>query len=188
MSKSIGKDGGGAIPGSGDWFALSVMARHEKAVSSLLSDKGFETFLPLWRRRHRYQRRVRDFELPLFPGYLFCRFDATSRLLILTTPGVVRLVGAGRTPISVDEQEVAALQQASQAEVIMQPHPYWRSGQKGYITSGALAGIEGTVVSLRNPARLILSVSLLQRSVLLELDSDCVALLEEGSAETASHA
>jgi len=55
------------------WFALSVTARHEKIVSQLLLNKGFETFLPLYTRRHQYARRVRRFELPLFPGYLFCR-------------------------------------------------------------------------------------------------------------------
>src|SRR5437867_1146875 len=69
------------------WFALSVTARHEKIVSQLLCNKGFETFLPLYTRRHQYARRVRTFELPLFPGYLFCRSDFATRMPILTTPG-----------------------------------------------------------------------------------------------------
>jgi len=168
-----------AVSAREDWFALSVMARHEKAVSRLLSDKGFETFLPLWRRRYRYQRRIREFDLPLFPSYVFCRFDVTRRLPVVTTPGVLRLVGAGRTPVSIHEEEIRALQRASRAKVAMQPHAYWYSGQRGYIASGVLAGIQGTVVSVKNPVRMILSVSLLQRSVLLELDSDCVVLSEE---------
>src|SRR5713226_3380460 len=97
------------------WFALSVTVRHEKIVSQVLQNKGFETFLPLYTRRHQYSRRVRSFELPLFPGYLFCRSDFETRLPILTTPGVLRMVGAGRIPIPVEDGEIASLQIASRA-------------------------------------------------------------------------
>jgi transcription antitermination factor NusG len=159
------------------WFALGVTVRHEKVISQLLNYKGFETFLPLYARRHQYHRRTRSFELPLFPGYVFCRSDPAVRLPILTTPGVLRMVGAGRVPIPVDHDEVVALQKAGQAGVSMSPHPFWQSGQKGRITAGPLIGIQGIVVSAKPPVRLVLSVSLLQRSVLLEIDSDCVAVI-----------
>ena len=157
------------------WFALSVTARHEKIVSQLLGNKGFETFLPLYTKRHQYARRVRQFELPLFPGYLFCRSDYATRLPILTTPGVLQIIGAGRVPIPVDDCEIVSLQKASRAGTQMFPYPYWQSGQTGRIIAGPLAGLEGIVVTEKNSVRLILSVSLLQRSVLLEIDSDCVA-------------
>lgn len=159
------------------WFALSVTVRHEKVVSQLLNYKGFETFLPLYARRHQYNRRFRSFELPLFPGYVFCRSDPAVRLPILTTPGVLRMVGAGHVPIPVDNQELVALQRALEARAPMTPHPFWQTGQKGRIAAGPLAGIQGIVVSAKPPVRLVLSVSLLQRSVLLEIDSDCVAVV-----------
>jgi transcription antitermination factor NusG len=172
------------------WFALSVRARHEKVVSQLLSYKGFETFLPLFTRRHQYVRRIREFQLPLFPGYLFCRLDPAARLPILITPGVLRLVGAGGVPIPVDSREVEALQKAVQAQVPMVPHPYWKSGQIGRITSGALSGVEGIVVSANPKARLILSVTLLQRSVLLEIETERVSLVEDvkSAAAVPAHA
>src|SRR5438445_13396592 len=81
------------------WFALSVMARHEKIVSELLGNKGFETFVPLYTRQRQYAHRVPGFELPLFPGYLFCRSGLATGLPIRTTPGVLRIGGAGRAPI-----------------------------------------------------------------------------------------
>jgi transcription antitermination factor NusG len=158
------------------WFALSVAARHEKVVSQLLRNKGFETFLPLHTRRHQYGRRVREFELPLFPGYLFCRSELETRLPILTTPGVLRMVGAGRVPIPVEDREITSLKTVAAAGVPMVPHPFWKSSKLGRITAGPLAGIEGVIVNRKNPVRLVLSVSLLQRSVLCEIDSDCVAL------------
>ena len=85
------------------WFALSVTVRHEKMVSQVLQHKGFETFLPLYTRRHQYNRRVREFEIPLFPGYLFCRSALNARLPILTTPGFLQMIGAGRFPIPVED-------------------------------------------------------------------------------------
>jgi transcription antitermination factor NusG len=158
----------------GIWFALSVTVRHEKVISELLRHKGFETFLPLYRRRHQYVRRFREFDLPLFPGYLFCRTDLSTRLPIMTTPGVVRIVGAGRTPIPVDHSEMVSLQKAAAAGITMSPHPFLRTGQLGLVIVGPLAGVEGIVVKSKHSSRLILSVGLLQRAVQLEIDSDCV--------------
>jgi transcription antitermination factor NusG len=170
------------IPGVQKWFALIVAPRHEKAVAQLLQHKGYETFLPVFSRKHQYGRKTREFQLPLFPGYLFCRVDISVRLPILMTPGVLQFLGAGRLPIPIDEDEIAALQRAVQAGVPMTPHIFWQTGQKGRITSGPLAGVEGIVMDANKPFRLILSVSLLQRSVLLEIDADCVisAVAAEG--------
>jgi transcription antitermination factor NusG len=159
------------------WFAVSVATRHEKVVAQLLHHKGYETFLPLHTRRHQYGRRVREFELPLFPGYLFCRSEPDVRLPILTTPGVFKMLGAGSIPIPVDDREITSLQMAVDAGVPMVPHPFGKLQQLGRVTAGALAGIEGMIVNMKNPVRLVLSVSLLQRSVLLEIDSDCVVLV-----------
>jgi len=166
------------------WFVLGVAPRHEKAVSQLLRQKGYDTFLPLYVRSHKYARRTREFELPLFPGYLFCRLDPMLRMPILTTPGVLQFIGAGRTPIPVPDDEIEALRRAAEAGIPMIPHPYWKTGQTGRITSGPLNGIEGIVVQAKNiqgknieasnQLKLVLSISLLQRSVLLEIDSDCV--------------
>jgi transcription antitermination factor NusG len=156
------------------WFALGVTARHEKTVTRMLEHKGYETFLPLQTRLHRYTSRVREFELPLFPGYLFCRFDPAVRLPVVSTPGVLQVVGAGPTPVSITENEIMSLRKAVEARIPMSPVPYWQTGQKIRITSGALAGIEGIVSDVRQPVRMVLSVTLLQRSVLLEIDADCV--------------
>jgi len=161
----------------GSWFALSVTVRHEKIVSELLCHKGFETFLPLYKRRHQYDRRFREFELPLFPGYLFCHTSLNTRLPIMTTPGVIRIVGAGRTPIPVDKSEIRSLKKAVEAGVAVYPHHFWKAGQIGRISTGALAGVEGVVVKSKQSLRLILCVTLLQRAVMLEIDSSYVTLV-----------
>jgi transcription antitermination factor NusG len=160
-----------------NWFALGVTARHEKAVCRMLYQKGYETFVPLYTNRRQYAKRSREFELPLFPGYVFCRFDPVTRLPILTTPGVLQVIGAGRVPVPIEPSEIESLKTAVNAKARLMPLPFWQTGQKGRITYGPLAGVEGVVMNVKDPVRLVLSISLLQRSVLLEIDTDCVSVV-----------
>ena len=156
------------------WFALSVAPRHEKKVSCQLKHKGYETFLPLYPRQHRYGRRTREFELPLFPGYLFCRTDPDDRLPVLTTPGVFQFLGAGKGPSPIADDEIGAIQIAVRAGLRMEPYNYWEKGQEVRIAKGPLTGLAGMVVDSNKPLRLVLSIALIQRSVLVEIDADCV--------------
>ena len=79
------------------WFAVRVRPQRERRVVDAFRHKGYEPFLPLYRSKRSWSDRVKEIELPLFPGYVFCRFQAASRLPIVTTPGVVYVVGVGGT-------------------------------------------------------------------------------------------
>ena len=120
------------------WYALWVRSRHEKSVAEILGGKGFETFLPLHTSRRRWSDRVQEVELPLIPGYVFCRFDANCRMPILTTPGLVQIVSAGKTPQAVDEDEMQSLITAVRAGVHLQLWPFLKSGQRVSIEEGPL--------------------------------------------------
>jgi len=161
---------------SSSWFALAVRPRFDKAVAKALDRKGFETFVPLYRKPHPNRRRGADAELPLFPGYVCCRFDVQKRMPILTTPGVIQVLGAGNTPVALAEQEIVALQRAIQAQLPLRPFPFIEVGQRVKIERGVLTGVEGIVMSCKETLRLVLSISLLQRSVLVEINRDQVAL------------
>ena len=160
--------------GSAAWFALQVKTTLEKRVASLLAEKGHEFLLPLYRERRRWSDRIKEVELPLFPGYIFCRFTRRERTGVLKTPGVFRVVSIGSQPAPVDDAEIAAIQQALRAGLGARPHPYVTAGQRVRISGGSLDGLEGLVVDIRRSNRLILSVTLLQRSIALEIDSACV--------------
>lgn len=159
---------------SPQWYALAVKPRHDKAVSRTLENKGYETFVALYRQRRRYSTRYKSTDLPLFPGYVFCRFASFTKLPVLTTPGVIRILGAGRVPIPVDDSEITSLQTVLKFQFPATPLPFLHAGQKVRITAGALEGVEGIVTDLKQCLRLVLSVTLLQRSVLVEIDRDCV--------------
>lgn len=157
------------------WYALAVKPRHDKAVARSLESKGFQTFVPLYRKRNQYTARYKDSDLPLFPGYVFCRFDALIRLPIITTPGIIQILGNGNSPITVSETEITSLQIAINAQLPLQPYPFLQIGQRVRIEEGVLTGVVGVIVKLKQNVRLVLSVTLLQRSVLLEVDQDQVS-------------
>ena len=162
--------------GSAQWFALAVKPRFDKTVAQALERKGYDTLLPLYKKQHKYGRRSKDSELPIFPGYVCCRFDVQTRLPILTTPGVIQVLGAGNTPIPLSDVEVNSLQTAMKARLPVEPFPFVDTGQRVRINRGALAGVEGIVISCKQHLRLVLSITLLQRSVLLEIDRDLVSV------------
>lgn len=153
------------------WFALLVRTRHEMAVAEHIRGMGYEEFLPLFKCQKRWSDRLREVESPLFPGYLFCRFDPQNRLPILKIPGVIQVVGNNRQPISVDEGEINAIQTLVTSGIANQPWPFLEVGERVRIEVGPLRGLEGVLVQFRGNRRLVLSVTLLQRSVAVEMDA-----------------
>ena len=156
------------------WYAIRVKSQHEDLVARHLNVRGFESFLPFYKRQHRWSDRFKEMDVPLFPGYVFCHFDARNRLPILTVPGVVHVVGVGKSPIAIDEDEIAAIQATVKYGLSRQPWPYLEVGQRVRIENGPLCDIEGILVGFRGSRRLILSITLLQRSVAVEIDEEWV--------------
>jgi transcription antitermination factor NusG len=159
------------------WYALQTKARHEKAVSNYLRLKEVEQFLPLYKSRREWSDRVRVVEMPLFGGYIFCRLDARLMVSVLNTPGVIHVLGYGTEPAPVPEGEIAAIRRLLECEVAVSPCPYLKTGALVRIRSGAMKGLEGRLERIKNHCRLVLSVHLLQRSVALEVDPECVEVL-----------
>ena len=159
------------------WFALQVRQQNEKRVSAALRSKGYEEFLPLHHCRRRWSDRIKEMTVPLFPGYVFCRFSLQRRLPILLTPGVLFVVGVGKAPSPVDEREIASLQCIVRSQLNAEPCPYVKVGQRVRIERGALAGVEGVLAGIKSKHRLVVSVTLLQRSIAVEIEEECVCPL-----------
>ncbi len=156
---------------SNAWFALRVKSNRERVTALSLSGKGYETFLPECRRESDGSAKS---DKVLFPGYLFCRFDVNNRLPILMLPGIVHIVGSGKTPISVDERELESLKIVVQAGLPVRREPSVAVGQRVVIQRGPLRGAEGVVVGVRRQ-RLVVAISLLQRSMSVELEADWIS-------------
>jgi transcription antitermination factor NusG len=160
------------------WYALQVKPRTELSVARQLQGKGYEPFVPLYRSRRRWADRVKEVEAPLFPHYVFCRTTMNSVGRIVTTVGVIRIVGAGNVPIPIDNVEIEALQRVVMAQFRAEPSPYLQVGRRVELGVGPLQGIQGVLASFANGDRLIVSISLLQRSVSVEISGSEVLPLD----------
>lgn len=157
------------------WYAIETRTRHERVVAEAIAGKGYEEFVPVCRRRRQVRGRIHDVEEALFPGYIFGRFDVNKRLPILVTPGVRKIVGCGKVPMAVEDSEIEALRLVvEQVGLKAQPWPFLKVGQWVRINNGALQELEGILVAVKKQHRLVVSVSLLERSVAVEIDESCV--------------
>ena len=162
------------------WFAIQVKSGSELVIESVLKGKGYEAFVPTYRSDEAGRGRT---ERPLFSGYVFCRFDPLVRAPIVTTPGVIKVVGYGRRPASLDESEMQAVRTVASSNLPTRPHSYLKPGQRVRIGEGPLRGLEGDISQTGDRRYLVVSVNLLQRSIAVELEP---AWLEVAQAETRS--
>ena len=151
------------------WFALRVRSRHENTVAAILGGKGYEWFVPLYKSRRLWSDRIKEIQLSLIPGYVFCRFDPHGSRF-LRHRRVVSVVGIGKCPIPIDDAEIAAIQAAVRSGLPSRPWPFLQIGQRVRVEHGPLCGLEGILLYVKGQRRLVLSVTLLQRSVAVEVD------------------
>jgi transcription antitermination factor NusG len=152
------------------WYAVSVRPRHEKVVSQYLEHQGVNCFLPLYRSVRRWKDRRKELDMALFPGYVFVNPNPRDRLGVLRAPGVLRFVTFQGQPAALPDSEIRALQSSLSAGLRPQPHPYLRQGTKVRVKRGPLVGAEGIMIRRKERFRLVLSIDLIMRSVMFEVD------------------
>jgi transcription antitermination factor NusG len=164
------------VEGIEAWFALRVRSRFEKRVEQNIEGKGIDAFAPCYEAVRRYPNSVkRTVRLPLFPGYVFCRMESANRMAVLTVPGVVDLVSFGGRPAQVDPTELEAIRRCVHSASAIQPWGYLNAGDKVRIDDGPLRGLEGILVRASGEARLVVSVSLLSRSLAVDVEKHRVS-------------
>jgi transcription antitermination factor NusG len=156
------------------WYALRTRSNYEKIAASFLEARGFEQFLPLYRAPKRWSDRVVEQSLPMFPGYLFCRFDGRYRAPLLSGLGIVSIVAFGGKLAQIDDIEIEGIRKALGSGHNMEPYPYLQEGQKIRIEKGPLQGLRGILVKKRS-WRMVISVEMLRRSVAVEVDPGSIA-------------
>jgi transcriptional antiterminator RfaH len=159
-----------AIAQSLHWFALQVKPNHESSVTSALRVKGLETYLPLYRTKRRWSDRVKESEFPLFPCYVFCSFGPSDRSLIVTTPGVIRIVGTGGRPVPVDPAEFAAIRSLVASGLTPEVVPHPAAGAKVLLANGPLKGAAGKLLEINSKKKFVVSITLLRRFLAVEVD------------------
>ena len=169
------------------WFVLTARSRHEKAVAQSLLSKDLESYVPLYRSRRLWTDRLKPVDLPLFPGYVFCRFDYASRLPVLNTPGITSVVSFSNVPAPVPDEEILRIQAIQASGLPAEPWPYLRVGQKARIERGSLAGLEGILIREKDSLRVVVSVELLRRAVAVEIDRELIRAVQGAAHANMAH-
>jgi transcription antitermination factor NusG len=156
------------------WVAIQTKPKHEKKVDHLLRQKGYQCLTPTYRLKRKWSDRTVEVELPLFPGYVFCHLSNSALAKAVSTDGVVRVVGFGGELAEVDSTEIASLLLLAQSNLLREPWKYLPQGTLVLVETGPLAGAEGAINVDGIKRQLILSVTLLQRSVAVHLDENTV--------------
>jgi transcription antitermination factor NusG len=156
------------------WFAIRVRSNYEQVTALHLSERGYEQFAPSYETERKWSDRKKRVNQFLFPGYVFSRVDVENRLPVLTVPGVVGLVGCGKIPAPIPDQEIENIRSMVQSGLLVTPWPFMQVGQQVLIECGPLAGVEGILQQVKGKFRLVVSICLLQRSVSTEVDRNWV--------------
>jgi transcription antitermination factor NusG len=152
------------------WYAAFTMSRHEKQIAWHLGQREIESFLPLYKTKHRWRNRCAvDLELPLFPNYVFVRIDPKERLRVLRVPSVVSIVSIGREPLPVPDHYISGLRNGLLTYGI-EPHPGLDVGDRVRIITGAMADMVGVLDRQKSGFRVVLRLEMIGRSVAVEVD------------------
>lgn len=109
-------------------------------------------------------------QLPLFPGYLFVQIASVDRLRVLQVPGVVRIVGFNGQLTALPDQEIESLKKGLASGIQAEPHPFLTTGRRVRVNRGPFEGMQGILLRRKGKQRLVLSVELIMRSLVINVD------------------
>jgi transcription antitermination factor NusG len=154
------------------WYAAHTRANHEKRVAEQLGLREVEHFLPLYQSVRKWADRRKRLDVPLFPGYVFVRLPLQERMRALEIPSVARLVGFDHLPAPLPDDEMEAMRNGLTGQLRAVPHPYLKVGRRVRIVSGPLENCEGILLRNKGGFRVVLSVDLIMRSVVVEVAAE----------------
>ena len=160
------------------WCVLYVITNHEKRVAQHLTARSFEHYLPLYTERSRWTDRVVSLERPLFAGYVFIRFVPVARRLVISTPGVLRLLGETERD-TVSEQEIARIREGLASGCILRPYRGVALGNPVRVLRGAFEGVEGMVADFRQQCKVVMALSATGQSFTVEVDFENLKVLRK---------
>ena len=143
-------------------------------AAATLAFRQIEVLAAVAPQRRVWADRVRTVEMPIFAGYIFGRFNASRRAEVEKTAGIASIVRFGDTCCPVEDAEIAALRIVLGSGLDLQRAPFLCAGRPVEVKHGPLAGVRGIVLEVKNRYRLVVSITLLQRSVSVEIDEALV--------------
>lgn len=154
------------------WWVAYTQARQEKALARHLLHWEVPYYLPQCEHRMRAGDRWRKSYLPLFTGYVFFHGDLHDRVMALRSNVVVKLIQAPEPDELATQLRSLWLVQTTGAPLV--PHPYLGPGDEVEVIDGPMRGYRGVIQREKGKYRLIVSITLLRKSVAAEVGRDAL--------------
>jgi transcription antitermination factor NusG len=160
------------VGGPRQWYAAYTKPCHEKRVAEHLGIRGVDFFLPLCRSTRRWNNGCNvTLERPLFPSYVFVHLLSRERVQVLELSSVLSIAGTGHEPTPLPDEDIERLR-SGLLQVNAEPHPVLTVGEKVRIRRGPLEGLHGIVSRQKNQFRVVLTLDLIMKSVVVEVCAD----------------
>lgn len=125
-----------------NWYLVRSKPRQESIAELNLHRYGVETFCPQWKQTKLFRGKKQSVIIPLFPGYLFSKFNLdTDYRKVAYTHGVLDVVKFGTTPARVDEEIVEAIRAKTHEGFVQLLPPTFVPGETVQIQDGPLKGL-----------------------------------------------
>ena len=164
------------------WFCIKSKPRQEAvAVRNLKAVGDIDIFFPRIRRTRRGHEKNKEVIEPLFPGYIFVKFNPEdSQGTVKSTRGVLHLVSKNGKAVDVDHKVIDELKALGPDGILSMLDEELKVGVKIKVIRGIFAGSEGEVLKLATPQkRIAVLLTLLGAQQSVEMPMDDVATTEE---------
>jgi len=132
-----------------NWYCIHTKPQKEPLAAEQLSGSlGLEVYFPCIRRRKLIRRVRREVTGPLFPQYLFCRFDLMSHFrAVRYAREVIDVLSFGARPAVVSDELIDDLKiWAAQAPEANGSQPTYASGERVHVSKGPMRGLEAIIL------------------------------------------
>ena len=157
------------------WYVAHSRPRCEKKIVEQCSREGIAATLPMYRTVHKYRGKTVEFRKPLFPGYVFLKFDPELRRKVIYSDYVANL-------LDVPDQEVFQVQLneillAVETDLEIRLAPTISEGTRVKIKQGPLRGVEGYVEKRYGSCIVLLRLDFIGQAAAVKVDASELELI-----------
>ena len=157
------------------WYALCIRQRFREQCEDYLKAHSYDFFSPVKTEVRQWSDRRKIAHVPLFPGYLFCRFESRESTPVWHAPGVIDIVNSRGKLLEVDAEQVENVKRCLDASAAMEVVPGLVYGRKVQVIAGPMAGVCGVLAFVKQQQRVGLEITMMNRTVLVEIHASYLA-------------
>jgi transcriptional antiterminator RfaH len=162
------------------WYVIYTKTNEEDRAEKNLAAWGLETFYPRIRKKqlNEFTSKAIYFSRPLFPRYIFGRFNAETLLhKVSNSRGVKKVLSIDYAPTPVDDEIVTLIQSRVDGDGFVCLDVSFRRGDEVRIKDGSMKGLNGIFDrAMKDKNRVMIFLTAIKYQASVVVDRDLVQL------------